>query len=107
MVRKRLSGLGITDIHLGTLNKKDVFEDFLAAYDLQREDVLYMGDDIPDYEVMKLAGVPTCPRDAAPEIKNISIHISERDGGRGAVRDVIEQVMKAQDKWLDHDGFVW
>jgi 3-deoxy-D-manno-octulosonate 8-phosphate phosphatase (KDO 8-P phosphatase) len=66
-----------------------------------------MGDDIPDYEVMKRVGIPTCPADSSQEIKDISIYISQQKGGKGAVRDVIEQVMKVQGKWKDHDGFVW
>jgi 3-deoxy-D-manno-octulosonate 8-phosphate phosphatase (KDO 8-P phosphatase) len=64
-----------------------------------------MGDDIPDYHVMKLVGLPTCPQDACPEIKAISKYISHKNGGKGAVRDVIEQVMKVQGKWMENfDG---
>jgi 3-deoxy-D-manno-octulosonate 8-phosphate phosphatase (KDO 8-P phosphatase) len=64
-----------------------------------------MGDDIPDYHVMKLVGLPTCPQDACPEIKSISKYISHKNGGKGAVRDVIEQVMKVQGKWMENfDG---
>jgi 3-deoxy-D-manno-octulosonate 8-phosphate phosphatase (KDO 8-P phosphatase) len=107
MVRKRLSGLGITDIYLGVHTKIDRYHEVLTMYDLSAEEVLYMGDDIPDYEVMKHVGVPTCPKDSAPEIKNICIYISDKNGGRGAVRDVIEQVLKVQNKWMDNDGFVW
>ena len=61
-----------------------------------------MGDDIPDFHVMKLVGLPTCPQNAAPEIKEISSYISHIDGGKGCVRDVIEQVMKGQGKWMSH-----
>ncbi|RZJ30475.1 MAG: 3-deoxy-D-manno-octulosonate 8-phosphate phosphatase, partial [Flavobacterium sp.] len=64
--------------------------------------VLYMGDDIPDYHVMQLVGLPACPQDASPEIKGLSQYVSHKDGGRGAVRDVIEQVMKVQGKWLKY-----
>jgi 3-deoxy-D-manno-octulosonate 8-phosphate phosphatase (KDO 8-P phosphatase) len=74
---------------------------------LQPEEILYMGDDIPDYEVMKRVGIPTCPKDSVQEIKDISVYISHQEGGKGAVRDVIEQVLKVQGKWKDHDGFVW
>ncbi len=64
-----------------------------------------MGDDIPDYQVMKLVALPTCPQDASPEIKGISKYISHKNGGKGAVRDVIEQVMKVQGKWMENfDG---
>ncbi|MEP6930238.1 MAG: HAD hydrolase family protein, partial [Flavobacterium sp.] len=78
------------------------FKEYLELYDIQPEQVLYMGDDIPDYNVMKLVGLPTCPQDASPEIKTISNYISHKNGGKGAVRDVIEQVMKVQGKWMEH-----
>jgi 3-deoxy-D-manno-octulosonate 8-phosphate phosphatase (KDO 8-P phosphatase) len=98
-VRIRLRNLGITDIHLGTPNKVDTFNEYIELYKIKPEQVLYMGDDIPDYHVMKLVGLPTCPQDASPEIKAISNYISHIKGGKGAVRDVIEQVMKVQEKW--------
>lgn len=107
MVRKRLNGLGITDVYLGVSDKVDAFKEFLEIHQVQPHEILYMGDDIPDHDVMKRVGVPTCPKDAAPEIKNISIYISTKKGGKGAVRDVIEQVLKVQGKWMDADGFVW
>lgn len=98
-VRSRLKGLGVTDIYLGAHNKVEQLDEYLDIYDIKPEHVLYMGDDIPDYPVMKLVGMPCCPQDAAPEIKAISKYISHKNGGKGAVRDVIEQVMKVQDKW--------
>jgi 3-deoxy-D-manno-octulosonate 8-phosphate phosphatase (KDO 8-P phosphatase) len=107
MVRKRLNGLGITDIYLGAHTKIDVYKELLEIYSLTDDDILYMGDDIPDYEVMKRVGVPTCPNDAAQEIKDICLYVSYNKGGKGAVRDVLEQVMKVQGKWFDDDGFVW
>ncbi|MCW3101793.1 MAG: 3-deoxy-D-manno-octulosonate 8-phosphate phosphatase [Bacteroidetes bacterium] len=107
MVRKRLNGLGISDVYLGIQSKIDTYKEFIEIHELQPEEILYMGDDIPDYEVMKRVGIPTCPNDSAQEIKDISIYISHQKGGKGAVRDVIEQVLKVQGKWLDHDGFVW
>ncbi|MBL7883781.1 MAG: HAD-IIIA family hydrolase [Bacteroidia bacterium] len=107
MVRKRLNGLGITDIYLGAHTKIDVYKELLEIHQLKEEEILYMGDDIPDYEVMKRVGVPTCPNDSAQEIKDISIYVSHQKGGKGAVRDVIEQVLKVQSKWLDNEGFVW
>lgn len=106
-VRTRFQNLGISDIYLGSHNKKKDFKDFLGKYNLDPEDVLYMGDDLPDYEVMKLAGVPTCPSDAVEEIKAISSYISDRSGGEGCVRDVIEQVLRLQGKWMDGDAFSW
>ena len=101
-VRIRLKNLGITDIHLASPNKVDTFKEYTELYNIKAEEVLYMGDDIPDYHVMKLVGLPTCPQDASPEIKTISTYISHKDGGRGAVRDVIEQVMKVQGKWTTY-----
>jgi 3-deoxy-D-manno-octulosonate 8-phosphate phosphatase (KDO 8-P phosphatase) len=104
-VRVRLRGLGVTDIHLGVSNKIETFKEYTDVYGINHEQVLYMGDDIPDYYVMELVGLPTCPQDACPEIKTISTYISHKNGGKGAVRDVIEQVMKVQGKWMNHfDG---
>ena len=101
-VRVRLRNLGITDIHLGVPNKVETFKEFTELYNINPEQVLYMGDDIPDFHVMKLVGLPTCPQNAVPEIKNISKYISHINGGKGCVRDVIEQVMKVQGKWMEH-----
>jgi len=98
-VKSRLRGLGITDIYLGAHNKIEQLDEYLDIYNIKPENVLYMGDDIPDYPVMKLVGLPTCPKDAVPEIQNISLYISQKKGGNGCVRDVIEQVLKVQDKW--------
>jgi 3-deoxy-D-manno-octulosonate 8-phosphate phosphatase (KDO 8-P phosphatase) len=104
-VRVRLRNLGITDIHLGTPNKVETYKEYIELYNIKPEQILYMGDDIPDYHVMQLVGLPTCPQDASPEIKNISNYISHIKGGHGAARDVIEQVMKVQGKWMAHfDG---
>ncbi|TYB74328.1 KdsC family phosphatase [Bizionia myxarmorum] len=98
-IRARLDGLGIKDVFLKSHNKIEQLHVYLAQNKLKLENVLYMGDDIPDYPVMKLVGLPCCPQDAVPEIKAISKYISHKDGGHGAVRDVIEQVLKVQDKW--------
>ena len=104
-VRIRLRNLGITDVYLGTPNKVETFDEYSDVYNINPEHVLYMGDDIPDYHVMKLVGLPACPQDASPEIKLISKYISHISGGKGAARDVIEQVMKVQGKWMEHfDG---
>lgn len=99
-VRVRLQNLGITDVFLGMPDKVKTFTEYTSRYQIHPENVLYMGDDIPDYHVMKLVGLPTCPQDASPEIKNISGYISHKNGGKGAVRDVIEQVMKTQGTWM-------
>jgi 3-deoxy-D-manno-octulosonate 8-phosphate phosphatase (KDO 8-P phosphatase) len=98
-VRIRLRNLGITDIYLGSPDKVETFKEYCELYSISPKKVLYMGDDIPDFHVMKLVGLPTCPQDSAPEIKSISNYISHVNGGKGAVRDVIEQVMKVQGKW--------
>lgn len=101
-VRIRLRNLGITNIHLGSPNKVETFKEYIELYNIEAEDVLYMGDDIPDYHVMQLVGLATCPQDASQEIKAISKYISHKNGGKGAVREVIEQVMKVQEKWHLH-----
>lgn len=98
-VRKRLSGLGITDIYLGAHNKIEQLNEYMDNKGISTQQILYMGDDIPDYPVMKLVALPCCPQDAVPEIKAVSKYISHKNGGKGAVRDVIEQVLKVQDKW--------
>lgn len=98
-VRTRLKNLGITDIYLGAHNKTEQYHELVDMYNLQPESVLYMGDDIPDYPVMKLVGMPCCPNDAAPEIQEISKYISNIGGGEGCVRDILEQVMRVQGKW--------
>lgn len=98
-VRKRLSGLGITDIYLGAHNKIEQLNEYMGNKGISTQQILYMGDDIPDYPVMKLVALPCCPQDAVPEIKAVSKYISHKNGGKGAVRDVIEQVLKVQDKW--------
>ncbi|MFH4966319.1 HAD-IIIA family hydrolase [Gaetbulibacter sp. M235] len=98
-VSSRLKGLGIKDIYLGSHNKIEHFNEYVENNNIKPENVLYMGDDIPDLPVMKCVGLPCCPQDAAPEIKSISKYISHKNGGFGAVRDVIEQVLKVQEKW--------
>lgn len=103
----RFRALQVTDIFLGANNKLEIFEDYLSENNIKRENVLYMGDDIPDYEVMKKVGVPTCPADAAEEIKSISKYISHFKGGEGCVREIIEQVLKIQGKWMNNDAYDW
>jgi 3-deoxy-D-manno-octulosonate 8-phosphate phosphatase (KDO 8-P phosphatase) len=106
-VKTRFKNLGVTDIYLGSSDKKEAFEDFIYKYDISPGEILYMGDDLPDFEVMKTVGTPTCPADAVEEIKAISVYISDRAGGQGCIRDVIEQVLKLQGKWLDVDAYQW
>ena len=104
-VRIRFQNLGLTEIHLAAPDKVLTFFNLIEKYKINPENVLYMGDDIPDYHVMQLVGLASCPQDAVPEIKAISNYISHINGGKGAVRDVIEQVMKVQGKWNNYfDG---
>ncbi|PZW42370.1 3-deoxy-D-manno-octulosonate 8-phosphate phosphatase (KDO 8-P phosphatase) [Mesonia algae] len=100
-VRKRLSGLGITEIHLGVEDKVTCLNQFFKTHHIDAKNVAYMGDDIPDLYPMRIIGLPTCPQDAAPEVKAISKYISHKDGGKGSARDLIEQVLKVQGKWLN------
>ncbi len=103
-VKVRLQNLGIRDIYTGVRDKLDKYEEYLLLNDLDSEDeagILYMGDDLPDYEVMRRVGLPCCPRDAAPEIINISRYLSVADGGAGCARDVIEKILKLQGKWFE------
>ncbi|SMC49230.1 KdsC family phosphatase [Pedobacter africanus] len=102
-MQKRFEGLGINNIFLGVSDKVAVYNDLLAKYQLKAEEILYMGDDIPDLKVMKLVGLPTCPEDAVPEIKAISHYISPYSGGKTAVRDIIEKVLRVQHKWFDEN----
>lgn len=107
-VRLRFEGLGCSDIYLGASNKIVQFEEFLKKHNLKAEEVMYMGDDIPDYEVMTRCGIACAPADAAPEIKAIAHYISDRNGGEGCGRDVIEQVLKAHGKWMHNtDAYAW
>ncbi len=106
-VRKRFSILGVKEIHLGVSHKLKVFESLVKERGIDPSCILYMGDDIPDYEVMKRVGVAACPSDAVEEIKSISHYISGKPGGKGCVRDVLEQVMRVRGHWFDEDGFHW
>ena len=99
-VKERLKDLGIEEIFLGEHTKKDTYEKLIKKYNLKRNEIVYMGDDIPDIPVMKKIGVPCCPNDAVPDVKRISIYISKKNGGQGCVRDIIEQTLRVQNKWL-------
>lgn len=98
-IRKRHTKLGVPYIYLGIHNKMECLDELLKLMNVKPEEILYMGDDIPDLEVMLKVGIPTCPSDAVTEVKAASKYISDRAGGKGCVRDVIEQVMRAQGKW--------
>ena len=107
-IRLRYAGLGVEDIYMGCAVKMEAYEGFLEKYGLKDEEVLYMGDDIPDYEVMSRCGCACCPADACAEIQAISLYVSHRKGGHGCGRDVVEQVLRAQGKWMsDKNAFGW
>ncbi|MDR2498473.1 MAG: HAD hydrolase family protein [Tannerellaceae bacterium] len=103
----RFARLGINHIYLGSYVKLDDYYDFRAITQLKDDEILYAGDDIPDYQVMTVAGLPVAPADAAPEIKQIARYISPYKGGDGVARDVIEQIMKVQGLWMDDEAFGW
>ncbi len=107
-IRVRYEGLGVKDIFIGASVKMQVYDELIRKYGLQDEEIIFMGDDIPDYEVMQRCGCPCCPADAAAEIKQISTYVSPWQGGYGCGRDVIEQVLRAQGKWMaDRHAFGW
>ncbi len=103
----RMKSLQISDVFFGIEKKRTVFLEYLNDNKVQPSQVLFMGDDIPDYEVMLEAGLPTCPADAAEEIKSVAKYISHFKGGKGCVRDVIEQVLKVQGMWMNDDAYHW
>ncbi|WP_291912675.1 3-deoxy-D-manno-octulosonate 8-phosphate phosphatase [Chitinophaga sp. CB10] len=103
-VVSRLQGLGIKDIYVGIVDKKEKLQDYVFENDLRWDEILYMGDDIPDYAPMQLVGLATCPADAAPEIKSISRYVSPYGGGLGCVRDIMEKVLKLNDHWMMDEG---
>jgi len=106
-VETRFEALGIKDVFLGIRDKLTVFDEYIKNNQIDSATIVYMGDDIPDYKVMKKVGVPVCPADAAEEIKDISVYISDKKGGEGCVRDIIEQVLKVQGKWMSDESHHW
>ncbi len=103
----RLNSLGVNDVYVGAQVKVDKLKLYMEEKHVIGSKVLYMGDDIPDLDAMKLVGLPTCPADAAEEIKEASLYVSPIAGGRGCVRDVIEKVLKVQGKWMSKESFSW
>lgn len=99
MLENRLTMLGVTKMYLNCMNKVEALEEFLAENGLDRQSVIYMGDDIPDLECMMRVGIPVCPADAAMEVVEASRYVSEYNGGHGAVRDIVEQVLRAKGCW--------
>ena len=107
-VRIRYEGLGLKDVVLGAAVKIKTYNDLKEKYQLADEEIAYVGDDIPDYEILQQCGLPCCPVDAAPEIKAICTYISHKEGGKGCVRDILEQILKAQDLWMHNStAFGW
>ena len=109
-VRKRFLSLGVPaeDIYLGSSVKMNDYRDYLRRHGLTDEEILYVGDDIPDLEVMRVCGLPCCPKDAAPEVKAVSKYISHAEGGYGCGRDIVEQYLKVHGLWLaDEKAFGW
>jgi 3-deoxy-D-manno-octulosonate 8-phosphate phosphatase (KDO 8-P phosphatase) len=106
-VRKRFASLGITDIYMGACRKIEAYTDFRDAHGLRDEEILYMGDDVPDLEVLRCCGLPCCPKDAIPEVKAVCRYISHLAGGLGCGRDVVEQTLKAHERWMVGDAFGW
>lgn len=107
-VRLRYERLGVKDIFMGCSVKIVTYQKLLGRYGLNDDEVMYVGDDIPDYEVMSRVGCPCCPADACHDIKSVSLYVSSRKGGKGCARDVLEQVLRAQGLWLnDEKAFGW
>lgn len=107
-VRLRYEHLGVEDVYMGCAVKIVTYEEFVRKYGLIDDEIMYMGDDIPDYEIMRRVGCPVCPADACPDIRALSLYVSGRCGGHGCGRDVIEQILRAQGKWLkDEKAFGW
>jgi 3-deoxy-D-manno-octulosonate 8-phosphate phosphatase (KDO 8-P phosphatase) len=106
-VRKRFEMLGVKEIHLGVPTKKDRLQEWIDQGKINPETAVYMGDDIPDYWVMQMVKMGTCPNDAAPEIRNISDYISPKNGGQGCVRDILEQTLKMKNLWMDDESTSW
>ena len=106
-VRLRFEALGVKDIYMGASVKIHDYRHFRDKYRLKIVEILYLGDDIPDMQVMYECGLPCCPRDAVSEIKNVAKYISYANGGAGCGRDVIEQVLKAQGRWMSDEAFGW
>jgi 3-deoxy-D-manno-octulosonate 8-phosphate phosphatase (KDO 8-P phosphatase) len=106
-VKERLLGLGIEEVLLSSHDKVAVYESCKSKYAFTDEEVLYMGDDIPDYKVMQMVGLSTCPQDSAVEIKSLVDYQSPIFGGKGCVRDVIEQTLRSQNNWFTEKAFAW
>lgn len=107
-VRLRYERLGVEDIYMACAVKIKTYDEFLAKYGLTDSEVIYMGDDVPDLEILRRVGCPVCPQDACPDVKDACLYVSAYRGGYGCGRDVIEQTLRAQGKWLSSEkAFGW
>jgi len=106
-VRLRYEKLGVSLIYMGVRDKVACLHDFIQKAGVSEEEILYMGDDLVDYQIMSMVGIPVCPSDAVHEIKEISLYISDKKGGEGCVRDIIEQVMRAHNTWMNEKTYYW
>ena len=103
----RMNSLGVTDVFTGIPHKVQKLDEYMAQKGLKKEEIVFMGDDIPDMRVMQAVGLAACPADAADEVREISGYVSPKEGGKGAVRDLIKQVLKAQGKWMSAEAYSW
>ena len=101
-LRRRFEMLKVTHVYTNVADKEAILDEISKEYGIDLNRTVYMGDDIPDLSVMRRVGIPVCPSDACSEVIDASIYVSQYAGGRGCVRDIIEQVLKSQDKWLRH-----
>lgn len=106
-MKLRFKGLGIDEIYLGQKNKMSAFLKVVSHFGVTAEHVAYIGDDMPDYEALKMAGMACCPNDAASDIMEICDYISPFKGGEGVARDILEKAMKLQNTWLNPDSHTW
>ncbi len=106
-IYERFKGLGVKFIYMSISNKLATYKEWRDQFNLKDEEILYMGDDIPDYEVMSIVGLPCAPADAVAEIRERAVYVSSRKGGYGCGREVIEEVLKAQGKWMKDGAFGW
>ena len=103
----RMNSLGVFDVFTGIPNKVLKLNEYMAGKGLRKEEIVFMGDDIPDIRVMQEVGLAACPADAAQEVREISHYVSSKEGGKGCVRDLIEQVLKTQGKWMSAEAYSW
>ena len=106
-ILKRMHSLGVDDVFTSVPDKVVKLKEYMEQKNLTINQIVYVGDDIPDINVMRMVGVPVCPADAAEEVKRVSMYVSDCPGGRGCVRDIIEKTLKVQGKWMTVEAFSW